>query len=259
MQTSSPGAPAREKRGQTDGGCHRGEAPRTAANRPIHLRGVIFDMDGVIVDSEPLSLATIAEVVTERGGHADSARYGKLVGRSLDDALMLAVSWAGRDLAVDDLRAAYDERYLPKLRDTAVPNAGLTELISALQEAQVPLALASSSRLAEIDAVVSALGLGDVLAAVASGEEVPRAKPAPDVYLLAMERLGAGAAGVVAVEDSAPGVTAAIAAGLACVAVRTTMTTSHDHGAAWLTVGSLTQLDVAVLDRIAASNRGDDQ
>src|SRR5258705_8288162 len=148
--------------------------------RPAHLRGVIFDMDGVIVDSEPLSLLTIAEVVAERGGQADPASFGDLVGRSLDDALTLAAARSGRDLAVNHLRRAYDERYLPQLRDTAVPNAGLTELIAALSETGIPMALASSSRLAEIGAIVTALGLGNVLAAIASGEEVSRPKPAPD-------------------------------------------------------------------------------
>jgi HAD superfamily hydrolase (TIGR01509 family) len=219
--------------------------------RPAHLRGVIFDMDGVIVDSEPLSLATIADVVTARGGLADPAGFGDLVGRSLDDALTLAAMRSGRELAPSDLRRAYDERYLPKLRDTAVPNAGLTELIRELTQARIPIALASSSTLAEIDTVVSALGLRRELAAVASGEEVQRAKPAPDVYLLAMQRLGLGTAGVVAIEDSAPGVAAAIAAGLACVALRTALTTGHDHAAATLTVGSLTELDLGLLDRVA--------
>ncbi|MDR2985091.1 MAG: HAD family phosphatase [Nocardiopsaceae bacterium] len=218
---------------------------------PAHLRGVIFDMDGVIVDSEPLSLATIAEVVTERGGVVDQALLGDLVGRSLDDALTLAAARSGRELSVGELRRDYDDRYLPRLRQTAVPNAGLKELVGALSRSWIPMALASSSTLTEIGAIVTALDLCGVLAAVASGEEVPRAKPAPDVYLLAMRRLGLGATGVVAIEDSAPGVAAAIAAGLACVALRTSLTTRHDHGAATLTVGSLTELDLGVLDRVA--------
>jgi HAD superfamily hydrolase (TIGR01509 family) len=225
------------------------------SRRPAHLRGVIFDMDGVIVDSEPLSLLTIAEVIAERGGQTDPASFGDLVGRSLDDALRLAAARSGRDLAVNDLRRAYDKRYLPKLRDTAVPNAGLRELMAILSETGIPMALASSSRLAEIGAIVTALGLGNVLAAIASGEEVSRPKPAPDVYLLAMRRLGLGPAGVIAIEDSASGVAAAIAAGLACVAVRTMLTTGHDHGAAALTVDSLTELDLQVLDRIAARGK----
>jgi HAD superfamily hydrolase (TIGR01509 family) len=223
---------------------------------PRHLRGVIFDMDGVVVDSEPLSLRTIAEVVADRGGNADAAGFGDLVGRSLDDALTLAAARSGRDLGVDDLRRAYDQRYLPALRATAVANPGLGALTGALRGAGVPIALASSSRLSEIGAVVAALGLGDLLTAVASGEEVPRPKPAPDVYLLAMRRLGLDAAGVVAIEDSASGVAAAVAAGLACVAVRTALTGRHDHGAASLTVSSLTELDLRILDEITADGHG---
>ena len=232
----------------------------TSASRPAsgrRLRGVIFDMDGVVVDSEPLSLQTIAEVVTARGGAADRALYTGLIGLSLDEALRIAADRSGRDLDPAVLRGAYDELYLPRLRATATPTAGLSELIRALTAARVPMALASSSRLAEIQAVVTALRLGPVLSAIASGEEVPRPKPAPDVYLLAVERLGAGTAGVVAIEDSASGVAAASAAGLRCVAVRTALTRGHDHGGAALTVTSLTELDPDVLGRVALGDPND--
>ena len=77
-----------------------------------------------------------------------------------------------------------------------------------------------------------------------------RSKPAPDVYLLAIERLGAGPAGVAAIEDSATGVAAAVAAGLVCVAVRTAVTHGHDLGQAALIVSSLDELDVAALERL---------
>jgi HAD superfamily hydrolase (TIGR01509 family) len=217
-----------------------------------HLRGVIFDMDGVVVDSEPLSLRTIAEIVAGEGAVADPADLGDLIGRTLDDALTTAAARAGRRVPVDDLRRAYDAQYLPRLRASAEPNPGLLALTAALSTAGIPMALASSSRLTEIDAIVVALGLGDVLAAIASGQEVRHPKPAPDVYLLAMRRLGLGPAGLVAIEDSASGVAAAVAAGLACVAVRTSLTSSHDHSAAALTVSSLTELDLQTLDKIAA-------
>ncbi len=236
------------------------DAPRPAEEHPAvagHLRGVIFDMDGVVVDSEPLSLQTIAQVVTDRGGAADPALFTGLIGLSLDEALSIAARRSGRDLDPGELRRAYDELYLPRLRATATPTAGLTELIRGLSAARIPMALASSSRLAEIEAVVAALRLGSALAAIASGEEVARPKPAPDVYLLAVERLGAGPAGVVAIEDSASGVAAASAAGLRCVAVRTALTRGHDHGAAALTVTSLAGLDPAVLDRVAGGDTND--
>jgi HAD superfamily hydrolase (TIGR01509 family) len=218
---------------------------------------VIFDMDGVVVDSEPLSLQTIAQVVTDRGGVADPATFTGLIGLSLDEALTIAAERSGRGLDPDVLRGAYDELYLPRLRATATPTAGLFELTAALSAAGIPMALASSSRLAEIGAVVDALRLGKVLSVIASAEEVARPKPAPDVYLLAVERLGVGTAGVVAIEDSASGVAAAQAAGLRCVAVRTALTWRHDHAGAALTVTSLTELGPEVLGRVAASGPAD--
>jgi HAD superfamily hydrolase (TIGR01509 family) len=231
------------------------DAPRPASAG--HLRGVIFDMDGVVVDSEPLSLRTIAQVVTDRGGAADPALFAGLIGLSLDESLRIAAERSGRDLDPGELRRSYDELYLPRLRATATPTAGLAELIRGLSAARVPMALASSSRLAEIEAVVAALRLGPVLAAIASGEEVARPKPAPDVYLLAVGRLGAGRTGVVAIEDSASGVAAASAAGLRSVAVRTALTRGHDHGGAALTVSSLAELDREVLDRVASADPSD--
>jgi beta-phosphoglucomutase-like phosphatase (HAD superfamily) len=75
------------------------------------------------------------------------------------------------------------------------------------------------------------------------------------VYLLAVERLGTGPAGVVAIEDSATGVAAAAAAGLVCVAVRTAVTRGHDFGPAALIVSSLEELDVAILERLVRGRR----
>jgi HAD superfamily hydrolase (TIGR01509 family) len=212
---------------------------------------VIFDMDGVVVDSEPISMATIAEIIGERGGRVDPALLGELTGVSLGEALGIAVQRSGRAIDAADLHAAYEQRYLPRLRAAAVATPGLTRLITALQAAGVPLALASSSSLAEIGAVVAALGVGPVLRAIASGEEVPRHKPAPD--RLAIRRLGAGPADVLAIEDSATGVAAAIAAGLGCVAVRTFATRAHDLSGARLIVSSLEDLSLPALARLAAA------
>lgn len=211
------------------------------------LRGVIFDMDGVVVDSEPLSMMTVAEVIGEHGGRADPELLATLTGVSLPEAIRVAAAQSGRALDAAALYRSYLERYLPRLRAGAAPTPGLAGLIAALQAAGVPMGLASSSSLAEIEVVVRALRLGLVLRAVASADEVARPKPAPDVYRLAIQRLGAGPAGVVAIEDSATGAAAAAAAGLRCVGVRTPATQAHDLGEVTLIVDSLTELDPGVL------------
>ena len=227
--------------------------PGRGAARP--LAGVIFDMDGVIVDSEPLSMRTIAEMAAERGVRLEPALLHELTGVSLDRVLEVVGAYLGDGVDPAALRRDYDARSLPRLRASAAPTPGLERLIAGLTAAGVPMALASASTLAEIGAVTGALGLGGVLRGVASGEEVTRSKPAPDVYLLAVERLAAGPAGVVAIEDSATGVAAAAAAGLVCVAVRTAITHGHDFGPAALIVSSLEELDVAVLERLVPGRR----
>lgn len=214
------------------------------------LRGVIFDMDGVVVDSEPLSMATIAEIIGEHGGHADPALLARLTGVNLAEVLSAAAAHSGRALDTAALHRSYQERYLPRLRACAVPTPGLAGLVAALRAAGVPIGLASSSSLTEIDVVVRALRLGPVLGAIASADEVARPKPAPDVYHLAIERLGTGPDGVVAIEDSATGAASANAAGLLCVGVRTAVTHAHDLGSATLVVNSLEELDPATLERL---------
>jgi HAD superfamily hydrolase (TIGR01509 family) len=227
--------------------------PGREARHP--LAGVIFDMDGVIVDSEPLSMRTIAEMAAERGVQLEPALLHELTGVSMDRVMEAVGARLGDGLDPAALRRDYDARYLPRLRASAAPTPGLERLIAGLAAAGVPMALASASTLAEIGAVTGALGLGGVLRGVASGEEVTHSKPAPDVYLLAVERLGAGPAGVVAIEDSATGVAAAVAAGLVCVAIRTAVTHAHDFGQAALIVSSLEELDVRALERLVPGPR----
>jgi HAD superfamily hydrolase (TIGR01509 family) len=214
------------------------------------LRGVIFDMDGVVVDSEPLSMAVIAEIIGEQGGQVDRALLAGLTGVNLMEVLSVAAAHSGRSLDAQALHHSYQQRYLPRLRACAAATPGLARLITALADAGVAIGLASSSSLAEIEAVVHALQLGPVLAAVASADEVARPKPAPDVYRLAVRRLGTGPDRVVAIEDSATGMAAAHAAGLVCVGVRTPVTRGQDLGKSALLVDSLTELDPGTLERL---------
>jgi len=166
-------------------------------------------MDGVVVDSEPLSIAVIAEVIAEHGGQVDPALLAGLTGVNLMEVLRVAAAHSGRSLDTQALHRSYQQRYLPRLRACAAATPGLARLIAALVGAGVAIGLASSSSLAEIDVVVHALRLRPVLAAVASADEVARPKPAPDVYRLAVRRLGTGPERVVAIEDSATGMAAA--------------------------------------------------
>jgi HAD superfamily hydrolase (TIGR01509 family) len=179
---------------------------------------VIFDIDGVLIDSEPTSLAALADVYADYGHQISAGRLEKILGKHIDDAARLLSQEHPIPLTLVQIRDSYLGRYLPALRNCA-PCPGAVELLHACNAEGIQLGLASSATGAEVRTVLDMLELGDTFAAVVSGDEVSRAKPSPDVYLLALERLGLPTTDVVAVEDSPHGVTAALAAGLRCVAI----------------------------------------
>jgi HAD superfamily hydrolase (TIGR01509 family) len=182
------------------------------------VAAVVFDLDGVLLDSEELWDETREQLARERGGRWPAGAQRAMMGMSSPE-------WARYmhvELGVGDepeaivaevvrrLAARYDVR-LP-----LVPRA--TESVEALAE-RWPLGLASSSSRPLIERALGRSGLGRHFAATVSSEEVAHGKPAPDVYLEATRRLGVDPAEAVAVEDSEGGIRAAYAAGLRVVAI----------------------------------------
>ena len=186
--------------------------------RPAALRAVLFDMDGLLVDSEPLWFEVERAVMARLGGQWGEADQRALIGGSLDRTvswlLAKAAAPASReDVArwlVDEMAALILARGLP-----LQPGAG--PLLAALDAVGVPCALVTASSRAIMDAVLTVTGLSfDV---TVCGEDVRRGKPDPEPYLLAAARLGVPAAGCVVLEDSPTGIAAARAAGCPVIAV----------------------------------------
>jgi HAD superfamily hydrolase (TIGR01509 family) len=201
---------------------------------------VIFDMDGLLVDTERLQFGASDLVLRDlRGVTLPREVMVSLVGLRSDQCWMRMKELYDLDESVEELEAAQSRYYAPMLREQSEAMPGARELIAALHAEGYPLAIASSSPLWQIDAVVERLGIRDVLRAVASGEEVAHGKPAPDVYLLAAERLGVAPERCVALEDSGPGTMAAKAAGMRVIAVPTAETASHSFAPADLVLSSL--------------------
>jgi HAD superfamily hydrolase (TIGR01509 family) len=208
---------------------------------------VVFDMDGVIADSEPVYYSAINEVL---------APLGKSFTPELQRAIMghgVAETWevVARELALegplDGLVAAYDRelrRQLAQIRETL---PGVRPLIKALRRFTVPVGLASSSWPGWIDALLNGVGLQGAFDAVASAVEVEHAKPAPDVYLLAAERLGVPSARCIALEDTPTGVASAKAAGMLAVQVRASSTAFPPLPEADIVLDSLESFDLALL------------
>jgi HAD superfamily hydrolase (TIGR01509 family) len=182
------------------------------------IRAVVFDLDGVLIDSEQLWDQARREVAIEHNGHWRPDATAAMLGMS-------SVEWSEymRDTLAVDLPpgqivelvvASLLEQYRRRL--PLIP--GAREAVQRIGR-RWPLALASSAGRPVIDTVLAVAGLQHEFQATVASEEVPRGKPAPDVYLEAVRRLGQPPADCAAVEDSANGIRSAVAAGLHVVAI----------------------------------------
>lgn len=181
------------------------------------MKACVFDLDGVLVDSEPVWEEVRRAFVADHGGVWQDDTQSRLMGMSTGE-------WAaylhelGVDLPPAEIARRVIEQMAARYRDGVPLMPGATEAVRRLA-ASVTLGLASSSPRALIDVVLDASGLTSCFTATVSTEEVARGKPAPDGYLEAARRLGVDPADCVAVEDSSNGLRSADAAGMRVIAV----------------------------------------
>jgi HAD superfamily hydrolase (TIGR01509 family) len=204
------------------------------------LEAVVFDMDGLLADTEPLAYRAWTTVVERDFGvtttvedqHWSAVTIGKTgvaVWELIRDRFNLPVELP-RDFPL--LEGRFKAVYHEILAGGVPAMPGAIALVEACHAAGLRLGVASSSTLPEIETVTASLGIRAFFAALTSGKEVPRSKPDPAVYLLACERLGVAPRAAVALEDSGPGVAAAAAAGLRCLAIPSEVTITHDFSRA---------------------------
>jgi HAD superfamily hydrolase (TIGR01509 family) len=182
------------------------------------IEAVVFDMDGVLIDSEPVWEQVRRRVVAEYGGHWAADTQDRLMGMStgewsryLSEDLGVKLSPAQvADVVIEAMAARYTE-HLPLM-------PGAVDAVRRIAGRWV-VGLASSAPRSLIETVLDAAALRPAFAAVLSTEEVARGKPAPDAYLEAAARLGVAPAASVAVEDSSNGLRSAAAAGFTVIAV----------------------------------------
>jgi HAD superfamily hydrolase (TIGR01509 family) len=199
---------------------------------------VVFDLDGVVVDSEPTHERANAEWLASLGAVLVPDLAEAMMGRRVRDLTDVIARRAG--LPPEEAFAGREAVFWRMLGERALPPMpGLRPALARLAGAGLPLAVASSGTRAYVEHVLAGLGVADAFAAVVSSEEVADGKPAPDVYLLAAERLGADPADCVAVEDAPHGIAAARAAGMRVVAVPHARTEALDLSRADMVVPDL--------------------
>ena len=216
---------------------------------PNSLQAVIWDLDGVIIDSAEQHRQAWQRLAQEEGIQLSDADFWATFGKRNDD--IIPVIWGPQPLERVQALADRKEAYFRELiRKTAAPLPGSIELLRGLHEAGFLQALASSAPIENIQLISEVLGLRQYLTALVSGETVAHGKPAPDIFLKAAKELGIDPGQCLVIEDAVAGVQAAHAAGMRCIAVAGNRDLPGLREAE-LMVKSLTEVDVARVRSLA--------
>lgn len=212
--------------------------------------GVIFDLDGVIVDSEPLQHRAYNLVLERFGVSVDQAEYGRewiTAGRGPE----YAVRTYALPLTPTELRRLKDPVYHGLLRSEAALMDGAREALERLSGA-FPVALATNSSQADTRFILERFDLTRFFTAVITREQYHAPKPAPDAFVTAAARLQLAPQRCVVIEDAYKGVMAATDAGCVCIAFPHDYTNDNDFSRASAVIGSLDEATVELIERLIA-------
>lgn len=216
------------------------------------IKAVILDMDGLIIDSEPIHSKAFEAILKEYGHEAEYDEFGMVQVAGLKTK----ASWMQlleKYPIVEDLEILVDKKrkyYWEILKLEIKPMPGLLDLIRLAKDKELKTAIASNSNLKMIELVLDELRIKSEFDIIISGDFVEKAKPHPEIYLTAAKELEIDPKDCLALEDSAIGVTAASAAGMKVIAVPTSVTRTEDFSKALLIVSSLEDINWDILSEV---------
>ena len=179
------------------------------------MKAVIFDMDGVLVDSQPYHFKADIDTMAEYGVIKDQKFYEAFAGTLTDNRMRTLRDMFGLDVPAEELIEKREKMILDIMANEDIkPISGIPELLRSIKALGLKTAVASSSGIELIKLVLDRLGIAVYFDSITSGNDVKRGKPDPDVFLLAAERIGVNPRDCFVVEDSENGVKAAKSAGM---------------------------------------------
>jgi len=186
------------------------------------IRAILWDMDGVIVDTAPYHLKAWQQVFQKRGVNFTEEDFKRNFGRRNDTIIRDTL---GEALLQSEINAIISEKE-PIFRNVVKKNIksfpGAIKLLKSLRKHGFKMALASSATIENIELLIQGLGIENYFNTIVSGRDVAEGKPSPQVFLLAAKKLGVAPENCIVIEDAVAGVTAAKRAGMHCLAVTNT-------------------------------------
>ena len=177
------------------------------------IKSIIFDMDGVIFDTERLYLDSCVEIGDEYGiDHVREACY-KCIGITSEESAKIMLDMYGEDFELDKFRKEVDALFKERFEDDQPVKPGVRELLTFIKEKGIKTAIASSTAKKSVERELRQTGLIDFFDEIICGDMVKRSKPAPDIFIEAAKRIGSVPADSIIIEDSFNGIRAAHAAG----------------------------------------------
>lgn len=211
------------------------------------VKALVFDMDGVLIDSEPLHLIAYQRYLADFGlTFLEEDNHNFLGMKDLDCAKHLLERHKLEMTAIEFVERK--EAVLHQLfKEQLQVQPGVRQTLQKAFELQIPTVIASSATMPTIELVVELTGIRKYFRHLCSGDEVPNGKPAPDVFLLAAERLGEKPSECLVIEDTFNGVCAAKAAGMMCIAIPCQATRHQDFAHADLVLSSMEEVNLEEL------------
>lgn len=201
---------------------------------------ILFDNDGVLVDTEHWYYTASAEILNTKGFHLSEDRYREIMIAG-ESAFLIAEETGIPISETDKWRSERNELYQHYLRTENITIHGIKEVLEQLSH-RYRMGIVTSALRCDFDLIHASRGIVDYMDFVLCSGEYPRAKPYPDPYLLGLERLGGEKHETIIVEDSERGLRSAVAAGIECVIVHNRFTENHDFTKATHRIKTLEEL-----------------
>ena len=207
------------------------------------MKGVIFDMDGVIIDSEPIHIKLEKELLIESGGDYSKVKHEDFMGTT--DAHMWGTfkEQFNIELSVEELINIKRQRFIDSIDQIPLVD-NVLDFMESLRNSGFKLGLASSNNQKAVEAVKNKFGLDKYIEVFMNGEAVTKGKPHPEIFLTTAEKLGVNPEDCVVIEDSRNGVLAAKAAGMKCIGFKNANSGDQDLSEADLIVSSYKKLTI---------------